>query len=192
MGSTMNRDNILEAAAQIFTQKGFHAASMQDIAQAVQLQKASLYYHVNSKQEILFEILDRALDLVSERMQSVLLLPISPQEKLSEAVHVYLNTLTEYHNLASVLLLEYRSLEPEFRSRHIEKRDCYEQLWRDLIQTGLEAGKYKTRDAAVCTRAILGAMNQVVLWYRPDGRFSASEIGDIFSDVFINGLLTRE
>jgi len=188
----MNRDDILEAAAKIFTQKGFHAASMQDIAEAVQLQKASLYYHVNSKQEILFEILNRALDLVMERMQSVLLLPFSPKEKLRKAIWMYLQTLAEYHNLASVLLHEYRSLEPELQSRHIEKRDCYERLWRDLIQAGIEAGEFKTRDAAMSTRAILGAMNQVVLWYRPDGRFSAAEIGDIFSDLFINGLLIRE
>jgi AcrR family transcriptional regulator len=60
----MTRDEILLAAAQIFSQKGFHATSMQDIAQAVNLQKASLYHHVTSKQEILVEVLDRALDLL--------------------------------------------------------------------------------------------------------------------------------
>ena len=64
----MTRDEILEAAAQIFSQKGFHATSMQDIAQAVNLKKASLYHHVNSKQEILVEVLDQALDLLIENM----------------------------------------------------------------------------------------------------------------------------
>lgn len=60
----MTREDILEAAAQIFRQKGFHGASMSDIAKAVNLQKASLYHHVSSKQEILLEILDRALQLL--------------------------------------------------------------------------------------------------------------------------------
>ncbi|MGB9586500.1 MAG: TetR/AcrR family transcriptional regulator, partial [Anaerolineales bacterium] len=68
----MTRDDILDAAAQIFRQKGYHAASMQDIANAVQLQKASLYYHVNSKQEILLMILDRALDILINGMQGVM------------------------------------------------------------------------------------------------------------------------
>ena len=68
----MTRDEILEAAAQIFREKGFHAASMQDIAEAVNLQKASLYHHVASKQEILLALLDRALDLLIERMQQVM------------------------------------------------------------------------------------------------------------------------
>ena len=64
----MTRDEILEAATQIFGQKGFHATSMQDIAEAVNLQKASLYYHISSKQEILVEVLDRAIDVLTERL----------------------------------------------------------------------------------------------------------------------------
>ena len=68
----MTRDEILDAAAQIFSQKGFHATSMQDIAQAVNLQKGSLYHHINSKQEILVAVLDRALDLLIANMQDVL------------------------------------------------------------------------------------------------------------------------
>ena len=64
----MTREDILEAAAQVFRQKGFHGASMSDIAAAVSLQKASLYHHVSSKQEILLELLERALELLLERI----------------------------------------------------------------------------------------------------------------------------
>jgi AcrR family transcriptional regulator len=86
----MTRDDILGAAAQIFREKGFHAASMQDIAEAVNLQKASLYYHVSSKQEILLALLDRALDLLIERMQLVLAQPLSPDEKVRQAMRYWL------------------------------------------------------------------------------------------------------
>ena len=78
----MTREEILVAAAQIFGQKGFHATSMQDIAQAVNLQKASLYHHFGSKQEILLELLDRALEMVTERMTQVMALEISSEEVL--------------------------------------------------------------------------------------------------------------
>ncbi len=119
----MTRDEILVAAAQIFSQKGFHATSMQDIAQAVNLQKASLYHHVSSKQEILVDVLDRALDLLIERMQEVMALPLAPDEMLRQAMQVYLSTLLEHRDLAAVLLLEHRNLDPELpRSPHPSKR----------------------------------------------------------------------
>ncbi len=115
----MTRDEILEAAAQIFRQKGYHAASMQDIADAVKLQKASLYHHVNSKQEILLALLDQALDMLIEGMERVLALDLPPEEKLRQAMLVYLQIMLEQRDLSSVLLLEYRSLEPAYRQRHI-------------------------------------------------------------------------
>ena len=73
----MTREDILEAAAQVFRQKGFHGASMNDIADAVDLKKASLYHHVTSKQEILFELLDRALQLLLERISAITVQNIS-------------------------------------------------------------------------------------------------------------------
>ncbi len=128
----MTRDEILEAAAQIFSEKGYHAASMQDIALAVDLQKASLYHHFSSKQEILLAILDRALDMLIANMQEVLKLPCSPDVKLRQAMLVYMQTVLDYRNLAVVLLLEYRSLEPDLKSRHMPRRDRFERMWRDL------------------------------------------------------------
>jgi AcrR family transcriptional regulator len=86
----VTRDEILEAAVQIFSQKGFHATSMQDIAQSVNLQKASLYHHISSKQEILVAVLDRALDMLVENMQCVMERQLPATEKLYLATKVYL------------------------------------------------------------------------------------------------------
>ena len=136
----MTRDGILEAAAQIFSEKGYHAASMQDIAQSVDLQKASLYHHFPSKQEILLAVLDRALDILIANMQQVLELPCPPDQKLSQAMLIYLHTMLDNRELAAVLLLEHRSLEPELQSRHIPRRDRFERLWRDLIRRQILQG----------------------------------------------------
>ena len=125
----MTREEILSAAAQIFGQKGFHATSMQDIAQAVNLQKASLYHHVSSKQEILVDVLDQALDLLIERMQAVMERPLAPDEMLRQAMRdLYVTILLEHRDLAAVLLLEHRSLDPDLHARHIPRRDRFEQL----------------------------------------------------------------
>lgn len=189
----MTKDQILEAAAQIFRTKGFHAASMQDIANAVNLQKASLYHHVSSKQEILLSLLDRALDVLTERMANVMIQPLSASQKLHLAVRTYLTTTTiEYRDLASVLLLEHRSLDPVYQARHIPRRDRYEQLWRELIEEGMEAGMFACDDPAMATRAIMGTLNWTITWFRSEGTLSVDEIANIFGNLFLDGLSPRD
>jgi len=116
----MTRDDILEAAALIISRKGYHATSMQDIADAVNMQKASLYHHINSKQEILAALLDQALDALIECIQAVVDQPLPPEEKLRLAMRVYLKFMLDRRDLAAVLLLEHRSLEPEIRAAFLK------------------------------------------------------------------------
>jgi AcrR family transcriptional regulator len=187
----MTRQEILEAAVQIFSRKGFHATSMQDIAEAVNLQKASLYHHISSKQEILVEVLDQALDLLIDNMQEVMKCELPPDQKLRLAMQAYLKTLIDHRELAAVLLLEYRSLENEYRARHIPRRDRFEQLWRELIQDGLEAKVFHCTEPALTSRALLGVMNWTITWYHPDGSLTAEMISEHFADLFLCGLLTR-
>lgn len=187
----MNRESILQTAAQIFTEKGFHAASMQDIADAVHLQKASLYHHVSSKQEILLAILDQALDLLIEHLTDVLALELPPQQKLRLGMISYLRILTEHHNLASVLLLEHRSLTPDLKARHIPRRNRFEGLWRTLIQEGQNAGVFACTDVGFTARTLLGAMNWTITWYRPEGVLTGEEIANRYADIFLEGLLVN-
>jgi AcrR family transcriptional regulator len=188
----MTKERILEAAAQIFSEKGFHAASMQDIARSVNLQKASLYHHVSSKQEILLELLDRALDILIEQIGAVASQAGLPEEKLHQAMQVYLQILTDQRGLSAVLLFEHRSLNDELKSRHLPRRDRFEALWRDLIQEGVDADVFVCEDPAQATRALLGVMNWTLTWYRDDGALTAREIADQDASLLLNGLLRRE
>jgi len=187
----MNRDDILNAAAHEFSQKGFHAASMQDIAQAVNLQKASLYHHIDSKQEILLALLDQALDMLTEHIQTVIDQPMPITIKLREVMRLYLADMLEHRDLASVLLLEYRSLRDEYRARHILRRDRFEGLWRDMIQEGVDAGVFNSTDPGVASRALLGVMNWTITWYHPEGVLTPRQIADQYADLFLSGLLQR-
>jgi AcrR family transcriptional regulator len=185
----MTRDDILEAAAQVFRQKGFHGASMSDIAEAVSLQKASLYHHVSSKQEILLELLERALELLLERISGITRQNISADEKLHRMIREYLQILIENIDLASVLLFEHRSLERRQRARHIPNRDKFESLWRDVITEGVDKKIFTCENPGVATRALLGIMNWTITWYRPDGALSIEQIADQYSNLLLNGLL---
>lgn len=187
----MTRDEILDASAQIFSRKGFHAASMQDIAQAVHLQKASLYHHVSSKQEILLALLDRGLDILIEQMEGVMDQALPPDEKLRQATCVYLQTMLDNFDLAAVLLLEHRSLEPQYHIRHIPRRDRFEHLWRDLIQEGCDQGLFNCSDIPLVTRSLLGVLNWTITWYSPEGLFTPSQLAEQYADLFLKGLLVR-
>ena len=188
----MTRDEIIEAAVQIFSVKGYHATSMQDIAEAVHLQKASLYHHVSSKQEILVAVLDNAIDLLTDKIQAVLNLPLSPEEKLHKAIEEYLSLLLEKKEQAVVLLLEHRSLEPRFQEQHIPRRDRFEVLWRKIIEEGTETGIFICSNPAIATKALLGIMNWTITWYRPEGPLSPEDLANQYTNLFLFGLLTKD
>jgi AcrR family transcriptional regulator len=185
----MSREQILEAAAHIFRQKGFHGASMQEIANAVNLRKASLYHHVSSKQEILLDLLDQAMDLVIEGIQKIVFAGSSPEDKLRKAIQSYLVALNTHPDLASVLLMDYRSLDDDLRARHQPRRDQFEKLWRDLIEEGVDRGIFRPTNLSIATKALLGSMHWSIVWYQPDGSMTIAEIADIFSDLILEGVL---
>jgi AcrR family transcriptional regulator len=185
----MTREDILEAAAQVFRQKGFHGASMKDIAEAVNLQKASLYHHVSSKQEILLALLDRALELLFERISTISTQEIHADKKLREMIRAYLQILTQNTDLSSVLLFEHRSLERRQHARHVPNRDKFEALWRNVVEEGVAAKLFKCDDPALTTRAILGIMNWTLTWYHPDGPLEIEKIADHYSNLLLRGLL---
>lgn len=187
----MTRDEILDAAAQIFREKGFHGASMQEIAHAVNLQKASLYYHISSKQDILLALLDRALDTLIEHFENEVDQQLAPTERLRQAMRVYLQAMLDNRDLAAVLLLEHRSLEPHYHASHIPRRDRFESLWRELIEDGRRKQVFNCSDPALSAKALLGAMNWIITWYRPDGKLTAEQIADQYANLFLSGLIAR-
>jgi TetR/AcrR family transcriptional regulator, cholesterol catabolism regulator len=184
----MTREDILEAAAQVFRRKGFHGASMQDIADAVHLQKPSLYHHVSSKQEILLALLDRALELLLERISVISSQQIPADKRLREMIHAYLQILAENTDLSAVLLFEHRSLERKQHVRHVPNRDKFEALWRGVLEEGVAARLFVCDDPALTARAILGILNWTITWYHPDGALKIDEIADRYSSLLLNGL----
>lgn len=185
----MTREDILEAAAVVFRQKGFHGASMNDIAEAVNLQKASLYHHVSSKQEILLELLDRALELLLERITPITNQDISADKKLRLMIREYLQILVENIDLASVLLFEHRSLERKQHARHVPNRDKFEELWKDVLAEGVRTKLFKCENTALIARGLLGQLNWTITWFRANGPLTIDQVADQYADVLLDGLL---
>jgi len=188
----MTKQDILEASAQAFAEKGYHASSMEDIAQIVGVKKASLYHHVESKQEILVELLDQSLDMLIKRVGSVVKKNIPYEKKFELAIKTYMEALIEYRELSSVLLLEHRSLDEDGLKRHVPRRDMLESLFRGIIEDGIKSGVFNDDDSRISVKAVMGVANWLIMWFRDDGSLTAQEISAMLSNLLLNGLLIRE
>lgn len=185
----MTRDDILDTAAQVFRIKGFHGASMADIAEALNVQKPSLYHHVKSKQEILLALLDRALDMLTTQIAEISAQDIPADKKLRQMIRGYLSALAENADLAAVLLFEHRSLDKKTHTRHVPHRDSFEALWREALNEGVKTKIFDLKDVNLATRALMGVMNWTLTWYQPNGEKSIEQIADDYSDFMLKGML---
>lgn len=185
----MTRDDILDTAAQVFRQKGFHGASMSDIAAALDVQKPSLYHHVKSKQEILLALLDRALVMLTEHIAVITQQNLPADQKLKLMIRGYLSALAENADLTAVLLFEHRSLDKKSHARHVPQRDTFEALWRDVLNEGVKSKVFDLKDTGLAVRAVMGVMNWTLTWYRPEGGKSIEQIADEYSDFVLKGML---
>ncbi|MBL8091839.1 MAG: TetR family transcriptional regulator [Anaerolineales bacterium] len=185
----MTRDDILDTAAQVFRKKGFHGASMSDIAEALGVQKASLYHHVKSKQEILLALLDRALIMLADHISKISSENLPSDQKLRKMIRGYLSALAENADLTAVLLFEHRSLDKKTHTRHVPQRDKFEALWRDVLNEGVKSKVFELKDVNLATRALMGVMNWTLTWYQPNGEKSIEQIADDYSDFMLKGML---
>lgn len=184
------RDAILRAAARLFRERGFADTGMRDIAAAAELSAANLYHYFDGKHDLLFYCQDRALDrmiaaTITARRESA-----SATERLRIVCTAHLQTLLDEIEGATAHL-QVDSLPPALRGEIVKKRDRYERAVRKLIADGIRAGELVDADPAIITRAMLGAMNWTVTWFRPDGTDTAARVGEIISRFLVRGVAMR-
>jgi AcrR family transcriptional regulator len=184
------RDVILRAAAQLFRDRGFAETGMRDIADASDLSPANLYHYFDGKHDLLFYCQDRALDRMLEAVATARRTASSATERLRLVLTAHVHTLLDEIEGATAHL-QMESLPPSLRSRIVKKRDRYEQALRRLIAEGIRSGELVDMDQAIVARAMLGAMNWTVTWFRPEGAASAAIVGDVIARFLVRGIATR-
>jgi AcrR family transcriptional regulator len=179
---------ILTFAAKIFAEKGYDRATLQQIADAVGMKKGSLYYYINSKEDLLFQITDSMIDHWIKEQGKVLKADMSPKDKLRNAIKKHVNLLAGDFERLCVFLHEYKSLNPAWRDKIIAKRNEYQDLFYQIVNQGIKTGVFRPLDEKVVTLAILGMGNWLYQWYTPKGRLSINDISQVFSDLIMQGL----
>ncbi|WP_067928228.1 TetR/AcrR family transcriptional regulator [Alicyclobacillus shizuokensis] len=177
------------AAVKLFEQKGYHATSVQDIADEVGLQKGSLYHYIHSKEDLLLQIAHQAITDFNQRLEQVISSDISAKDKLIQAIENHLTVSISNLQTTTVLLREAFSLgEPQHQVIQ-SLTDRYLNLWTQILLDGKESGEFVVGEPKIAALALLGACNWVYRWYRPEGSLGAKEITQVFSELFLRGLL---
>jgi len=184
------RLEILRAAGREFRSRGFVETGMRDIAEAAELSPANLYNYFQGKDEILFFCQDSSLDRMMAALEKARRAKTSAAGRLRLVIVSHLRCLLDEVEGSAAHLLA-TALSPRQQRYLVAKRDGYELGVRNLIASGMRAGEFVSGDAALVARAMLGALNWSVQWFRADGPMTAEEIAKELADYLIRGLLAK-
>jgi TetR/AcrR family transcriptional regulator, cholesterol catabolism regulator len=182
--------DIMAAAIRLFHEKGFHATSMQDIADAVGLQKGSLYHYISSKEDLLTVIVHGAIAQYIARLAEVNAMDLPVRQKLELAVRSHLKGIAENLSMLTIFLRESYALKEEQQKLIAEESARYNRMFEALYAEGVARGEMRPLEPKVVTRTVLGACNWFYRWYRPDGPSSIDELADMAVDLLFNGIAT--
>jgi AcrR family transcriptional regulator len=184
------RQEIIDAAADVFRRRGYSDASVQEIADAVGLLKGSLYHYIDSKEDLLFAVLTQTYELARANIDTVeALSELGPLEKLREYVKLHVQFIADHTTKIAIYYHDFELVGPDRRPLLVEQRKQIERYVSDLIARAQAIGEVDPRlDARVCSYLVLGAMNWAYTWFRPDGRVSADELGELTASLALDGL----
>lgn len=183
------RAEMVAAAARLFSRHGYHGTSMKELGNALGLLKGSLYAHVSSKEELLFDVVEEGAGRFLERGREAVELGGPASLRLEHFLIGHIATAIEHLEAATVFLNEWRYLSDELRQAVQEKRDAYEALVRRIVLDGKQTGEFRAdADVEMTARLVLSAGNWVYAWYRPQGELSPADIGHRYADLIVRGL----
>lgn len=187
------RQEILDAAAQIFFEKGYDATSTKDIADAAGLLKGSLYYYVETKEDFLFEIIKESHDGALATLERVRAFDGEPLQQLAHLVQEHLHYFVEHLVKTTVYFREFRVLSKERQQIIAAEGDVYLDFVRSLLARGQREGMI---DAAIDVRlvsiGIVGMLNSAWLWFQPGGARSTDEIAAEFVRIIVGGVASDQ
>jgi AcrR family transcriptional regulator len=182
------KDQILAAAERLFREKGYLAASVREIGEAVGVRGASLYHHIGGKEELLWAIASRAADEFFAALAPVAAMDGDAPLKLRRAIAAHVGVITRNLDGAAVYFSEWRHLDEARRRQYVQRRDQYEGFFRDILWQGVREGHFAAVDVKFAARMVLSALNWTHQWYRPDGPMRPPEISATLADYLLNGL----
>jgi AcrR family transcriptional regulator len=182
-------DDIVSAAAKVFRTKGYHAATVRDIADEVGLLKGSLYHHFDSKEELLYLVVKEPIAQMYRTMAEIAAADGGATDKLRRAIAAHLEAFDRHYPHLFVYLREREAVKRRFREKIGFSPKDYERCWQQILSEGVKSGEFRRDlDIQVASYGLLGMLNWLYKWYDPQGRLSVREVAAQFTGLALAGL----
>lgn len=187
------KTRIIQAAVQLFKERGFHQVSVRNIIKQASVSNGCFYHYFATKDELLFAINDFIMDYVLENAERVLNNSQTPVEKLYGILSTFIKTFYVYNEEVVVMYQENHYLAPEYYRKMRQKRDQYSRIVMNVLEEGVEKKEFRPlKPLSIVAFMILGMVNWTYTWYDPDGELSIEEIAARYIDFIFNAILTEE
>jgi len=181
-------DTIRSVAIDHFFEKGYFATSISDIARDCGIQKASIYYHFASKEELLFNIMQSTMDDLLTHLNGFLADAAGVEDRMRAAVRSHVVFHLKRQKETFIASSELRGLSAEHYQALVAKRDSYETIFQQLIRAGIDQQVFQPGDIKILSYAILTLCTAGASWFKPNGRLSADAVAGIYENFILNGL----
>jgi AcrR family transcriptional regulator len=185
------KDQIYEVAERLFSERGYQATTIREIARELRIEGGSLYSHINGKQDLLYEIVLRGSQQFLRAAHQVIAGGGPARTQLRELMRRHLAIIAESTPRAIVHFHEWRHLEPERQAVIRSRRDEYEGCVRQIIRSGVAGGEFAPGDERLIGIQVLSLLNWTYQWYIPGGTWNADTLADDFFDLLMRGLEPR-
>ncbi len=184
---------VLDAAAKLFSKQGYHGTSLKSIAEAVNMQAGSLYYHFSSKDQLMRDVLNKSIYIIYSTVKkemSELDRAASFSDRLKAAIRGHMIAILTYADYTSASIRNYGQLPDAVHYASQPARDEYEQFWRELFEQAEAAGSIRTDvDKHLLRLSIFGSMNWSSVWFNAQQNTSVEALAAAQADIFLHGCL---
>jgi len=185
------KEQVYDVAEQLFSERGYQATTIREIARELQIEGGSLYSHISSKQELLYQIVLRGSDQFLRAARATLAEGGPARTQLLRFMRRHLAIMAESTPRAIVHFHEWRHLDPAHQSVIRARRDEYEDALRQIIRAGVASGEFAAADERLIGLHVLSLLNWTYQWYSPGGTWNADDLAEHFYDVLMRGLEPR-
>ncbi|MFT4155830.1 TetR/AcrR family transcriptional regulator [Parafilimonas sp.] len=182
------KEVILKAAASLFHEKGYKAASMRDLAELVGVEAASLYNHIRSKTELLHDICFNVANVFWEHLNKVEMSDARPIEKLETLLRFHIQQMINNFQEVYISDREWRYLTDPYLSNYQNQRRTYRKRFAAIIEQGIESGEINSIDASTAVLIVLHAVSGIESWHRSKIKVSGEELEENMITILIDGL----
>jgi AcrR family transcriptional regulator len=192
MPGPKNREKIREiqsVVAPLFAYKGYHSTSMREIARELGMNQSSLYHYFRSKEEILFELMNDAVDNALTTLKEICAGDLLPRDKLYNILHFYTRYYAGAPERLILLVNEQGSLNSEHRRILVDKQRRYVHLFKEVFEELAEHQLTKEIPPSVAIFAFLGMVHYTIIWYDKKGHVGLEELANSFVEIFTKGIL---